>query len=410
MDISEGCESSPESVGMSSKKLANLYHLVDGYVQDGKMPGVICMVARDGKLIYRSLHGNMDDEAEKPMRPDTIFRIFSMTKPIASVALMQLYEEGRFQLDDPASRYIPEFSDLRVFDAGGDADNYTVSVPRRAMTVRDLLMHTSGLIGAAPALPVGKLYQRAEMHKGGTLAEMVKVLGTLPLHCHPGSEWNYGISTDIVGYLCEVLSGMPLDQYLRKTIFEPLDMPDTGFHASADKVDRLAACYRVGSNGDKHYELQDAPAGSRYLEPKTYFSGSGGLVSTAHDYLQFCRMLMGGGELNGERIIGSRTLSYMATNHLPDNCDLAAMGQPTFTETTMEGIGFGLGFAVLLDPTVAQVIGTPGEYYWGGAASTAFFISPEEDLAAIFLTQLLPSGSHPIRRQLRNAIYGAIVD
>jgi CubicO group peptidase (beta-lactamase class C family) len=410
IQFNEECEATPESVGLSSKKLANLYNLAEGYVTSGKMPGIVCMVARDGKVVYQSRHGNMDDEAARPMQLDTIFRIYSMTKPIASVGLMRLYEEGLFQLDDPASAYIPELSDLRVLDKGGDADNYTVSVPSREMTVRDLLMHTSGLVSATPLLPVGKLYHRAEMYKGGTLADMVKVLGTLPLHCDPGTEWNYGISTDIVGYLCEVLSGQPLDEYLQQHILDPLGMTDTGFHVPAANADRLAACYRFGESGGKAYELQDAPSGSRYLAPKTYFSGAGGMVSTGHDYMQFCKMLAAGGELNGERVIGSRTLSYMAMNHLPDNCDLAAMGQPQFNETTMEGIGFGLGFAVLLDPAVAQVIGTPGEYYWGGAASTAFFVSPEEDLSVVFLTQLLPSGSHPIRRQLRAAVYGAITD
>ena len=410
IDFSEGCEASPESVGMSSRKLANLYHLLDGYVQDRKMPGIICMVARDGKLVYQSRHGNMDDEAGKPMQLDAIFRLYSMTKPIASVALMQLYEEGKFQLDDPTAKFIPEFENLKVLDKGGDADNYTVSVPGRVMTVRDLLMHTSGLISATPDLPVGKLYHRSDLYEGGTLASMVKVLGGLPLHCDPGSEWNYGISTDIVGYLVEVISGKPFDQYLQENIFDPLNMTDTGFHVDPSKVDRLTACYRLGTNADKHYELQDAPAASRFLEPKTYFSGAGGLVSTAQDYLQFCKMLTGGGELDGERIIGSRTLMYMASNHLPDNRDLAAMGQPQFAETTMEGIGFGLGVAVLLDPTAAQVIGTPGEFYWGGMASTAFFVSPEEEMAVIFLTQLIPSGSHPIRRQLRSAVYGSIVD
>ncbi len=408
--FNEGPEAKPDSMGMSSKKLENLYNLGERYVKEGELPGVISMVVRDGKLVYQSMHGNMDDEAGKPMQQDAIFRIYSMTKPIASVALMQLYEEGCFQLDDPASKFIPEFRDLRVLDKGGNADNYTVSRPRREMTVRDLLMHTSGLVAGAPDSPVGTLYLRSKMYEGRTLDSMIKVLGGLPLHCDPGAKWNYGISTDVVGYLCEVLSGMSFDEYLRKNIFYPLQMNDTGFHVDPGDADRLCACYQVGSNGEKRYELQDEPAGSSFLRPKTYFSGAGGLVSTANDYLQFCKMLTNGGELNGERIIGSRTLAYMATNHLPDDKDLAAMGQPQFAETTMEGIGFGLGFAVLLDPKAAQVIGTPGEFYWGGMASTAFYISPEEEMAVIFLTQLIPSGSHPIRRQIRAAAYGAITD
>lgn len=406
----EAAEASPQEVGMSSRKLQNLTNLVQSYVDDKKVPGAICMVARDGKVVHHTIHGNMDDEANKPMANDTIFRIYSMTKPIASVALMMLYEEGRFQLDDPASQFIPELGDLKVFD-GGTADDYQVRDPARVMTVRDLLMHCSGLIGGNPETPVGELYIKAELRGGdGTLASMVKRLGELPLYCDPGSEWNYGISTDLVGYLCEVISGQPFDQYLQERIFDPLDMTDSGFQVPEDQLDRFAACYRRGREDEASYVLSDPPAESIYLKPRTYFSGAGGLVSTAHDYMNFCKMLSNGGELEGERIIGSRTLEYMASNHLPDNCDLAAMGQPRFTETTMDGIGFGLGFAVLLDPTVSQVIGTPGEYYWGGAASTAFFISPDEELALLFLTQLLPSGTYPFRRQLRAAVYGAITD
>ncbi|HJN51316.1 MAG: serine hydrolase domain-containing protein [Pseudomonadales bacterium] len=406
----EKAETGPQEVGMSGSKLKNLTNLVQSYVDDGKVPGAVCMVARDGKVVHHTIHGNMDDEAGKPMADDTIFRIYSMTKPIASIALMMLYEEGSFQLDEPAGNLIPELTDLKVFD-GGTVDDYQVRDPTRAMTIRDLLMHCSGLIGSGGETPVGELYRRAELRAGdGTLASMVERLGELPLYCDPGSEWNYGISTDLVGYLCEVISGQPFDQYLQERIFDPLDMPDTGFQVPEHHVDRFAACYRRGGEDEASYVLSDPPADSIYIKPRTYFSGAGGLVSTAHDYLNFCKMLCNGGELQGERIIGSRTLEYMSANHLPDNCDLAAMGQPRFTETTMEGIGFGLGFAVLLDPTVAQVIGTSGEYYWGGAASTAFFISPEEDLALLFLTQLLPSGCYPFRRQLRAAVYGAIAD
>ncbi len=410
MTKSGNLEASPEDVGVSSKKLENLNRLVQGFIDEGKIPGAICMVARDGKLVYESVHGSMDDEAGKPMALDTIFRIYSMTKPIASVGLMLLYEEGKFQLDDPASLYIPELKNLHVFDKGGDADNYTVSRPEREMTVRDLLMHTSGLVSATPELPTGKLYHRAGLRDGGTLHSMVERLSELPLHCTPGSEWNYGISTDLVGYLCEVLSGQSLDVYLQERILKPLGMKDSGFHVPSSEMHRFAACYARSPDGKPGYVLQDAPGQSHYLKPATYFSGAGGMVSTATDYMRFCKMLSNGGELDGERIIGTRTLDYMASNHLPNDCDLAAMGQPRFTETTMEGIGFGLGFAVLLDPTIAQIIGTPGEYYWGGAASTAFFISPQEDLAMVFLTQLLPSGTYPFRRQLRAAIYGALAD
>ncbi len=409
-------EAAPEEVGLSSARLGNLSSLVQGYVDDGKIPGAISMVARRGKVVHFETFGRMDVEAGKSMSADTIFRIYSMTKPIASVALMTLYEEGTFQLDDPAAKFIPELKDLKVF-AGGTADSYEVREPVRPMTVRDLLMHTSGLISGSDTTAVGQLYQRAELRgssSAGTLADMVTRLGQLPLHCDPGSEWNYGISTDLVGYLCEVISGTRFDQFLQDRVLGPLGMRDTGFHVPERELGRFAANYRrsaAATPASPACEVIDRPdSSSVYTRPRSYFSGAGGLVSTAGDYMRFCKMLANRGELEGVRILGTRTLEYMAMNHLPGGRDLAAMGQPRFTETTMEGIGFGLGFAVLLDPTVAQVIGTRGEFYWGGAASTAFFISPREDLVMIFLTQLMPSGTYPFRRELRSTIYSSIID
>ena len=222
--FSESCEVTPESVGMSSKKLNNLYGLAERYIDEGKLPGAICMVLRDGKLVYESVHGSMDDEAGKVMTKDAIFRIYSMTKPIASIALMQLYELGLFQLDDPVSRFIPELANLKVLKASKRIETESMREPQREMTVRDLLMHTSGLVAPSSnsriveGTRVGGLYREANLYSGADLSSMVKVLGTLPLHCDPGSEWNYGISTDIVGYLCEVLSGESFEQYLQKYI------------------------------------------------------------------------------------------------------------------------------------------------------------------------------------------------
>ncbi len=405
-------EAAAEDVGMSSARLRNVTRLVQGYVDDGKYAGAISMIARRGKVVHFETYGSMDDEAGKAMAPDAIVRAYSMTKPIASVALMSLYEEARFQLDAPASEFIPEFNDLKVFEHG-DADAYHVRKPARAMTVRDLLTHTSGLMSSGDATPVSQLYQRAGLlgsRSDGTLADMIRKVSELPLHCDPGSEWNYGISTDVVGFLCETISGQPFDQFLSERIFEPLGMPDTGFQVPESEFDRFAACYEWTDEADAHYTLFDAPKDSPYTKPRTYLSGAGGLVTTASDYMRFCKMLANGGELDGERILGSRTLKFMTMNHLPGGGDLAATGQPLLGETTTEGIGFGLGFAVLLDPTRAQLLGTGGEYYWGGAASTAFFVSPAEDLALVFLTQLRPSSSYPIRRELRIATYQAIVD
>jgi CubicO group peptidase (beta-lactamase class C family) len=403
-------EAAPEDVGMSSQGLRNVSRLVQGYIDDRKLPGAISLVARRGRVVHFETYGNMDDERQKPMRADAIFRFYSMTKPIASVGLMMLYEEGRFQLDDPASRFIPELKNLKVLKSG-TADNFETRDPAREMTVRDLLMHTSGLVGRDTASAVGELYRRAGFTGADakfTLAEMVQKLKDIPLEVDPGSRWIYGISTDLVGYLCEVISGLPLDRYLDERILGPLGMVDTGFTVPAAKVDRFAALY-APSASDPKYRLVDDPQTSSYTRPRTYFSGSGGLVSTAADYLRFCTMLRNGGELDGVRILGPRTLQLMTLNHLPGGTDLATMAQ-TGAETQREGQGFGLGFAVLLDQAVAQIIGTPGEYFWGGAASTAFFVNPKEDLVMLFLTQLRPSSTYPIRRELRTTIYSSIID
>jgi CubicO group peptidase (beta-lactamase class C family) len=404
-------EADPEDVGMSSDGLRNVSRLVEGYVDDGKFPGAICLVARRGKVVHLTVHGSMDVERNRPVRTDTIFRIYSMTKPIASVALMKLYEEGRFQLDDPASRFLPELAGMKVFD-GGTADDYRVRDAAREMTVRDLLMHTSGLGSYTARSPVAELYRRAGLlgpeSVGLTLEDLVPQLAGLPLQADPGTRWIYGISTDLVGYLCEVFSGQPFDRYLEERILAPLGMPDTAFSVPTEKVERFAANY-APQEGTPRYKLVDDPATSPYARPRTYFSGAGGLVSTAADYLRFCRMLANGGELEGVRILGPRTLRLMTLNHLPSGKDIASMAL-SGGETQREGHGFGLGFAMLLDPAVAQLIGTPGEYYWGGAASTAFFVNPAEELIMLFLTQLRPSSTYPIRRELRATIYSAITD
>jgi len=392
-------EAEPEEVGLSSARLGNVAALAQRYVDERKFMGAITAVARRGKVVHFETCGNMDDEAGRPMQADTIFRMASMTKPIASVGLMTLYEEGRFQLDDPAARFVPQLGGLKV--KAGPSDSQTLREAVRDMTIADLLRHTSGL-GGSSALN-GTLIH-------GTLDDLVERLGELPLLCDPGSEWNYGLSTDVVGYLCQVIGGRRLDEFLAERIFGPLGMEDTGFSVRPSEAQRLAAGYRKGQEGEPAYVLNDAPAGSRFTRPATYHSGAGGLVSTAADYIRFCKMLANGGELDGARILGARTLRFMTMNHLPGGRDLAAMSNGGPTETAREGVGFGLGFAVLLDPTVSQTLGAAGEYYWGGAHSTAFFISPSEDLIALFLTQLTPSSSYPVRRELRAAVYSSIID
>lgn len=407
-------EAEPEEVGLSSARLGNLTRSFQRYVDERNIPGGITAVARHGKLVHFQTYGNMDDESGKPMAPETIFRIYSMTKPIVSVGLMTLYEEGRFNLDDPASRYIPEFKDLKVF-ASGTADSYQTREPAREMTVRDLLMHTSGLGGPLPgpgpsSTPVNELYARRDvrmMRTDQTLADTIARLGELPLAFDPGSRWLYSIATDVVGYLCEVLSGQSLDRFLSERIFKPLGMSDTAFWVPTDQVDRLAACYQPQGQS---YVLQDAAANSTFARPCTYFSGVGGLVSTAADYLRFAKMLANGGELHGARILGPRTLQLMTLNHLPGGSELPPMVIGRIG-SWLHGYGFGLGFGVLLDPTRSQTLGTPGEYFWDGAASTQFFVSPADGLLAIFMTQLM-AGNFQYRfdRKLRVCVYQSVVD
>ncbi|MEV6417172.1 serine hydrolase domain-containing protein [Kribbella sp. NPDC051718] len=376
-------------VDVSPEGLGRVERLIGRYVDSGRYPGVVSLIARRDQVVHFQAVGRRDAERDRPMELDTIFRIYSMTKPVVSVALMMLYEEGLFQLDDPVAAYLPELTDLQVA-AGGDA----VRAPKRPMTVRDLLMHTSGLGSSYPSPPAG------------TLAELPRLLAGLPLEADPGARWIYGISTDLVGLLCEVFSGLPLDQYLRERIFEPLGMVDTGFSVPAGSVDRFAAGYTRADGG---YLLADDPLTSGYTRQPSFLSGIAGLVSTAGDYFRFARMLANGGTLDGVRILGPRTVRFMTANHLPGGQDLSAMAD-TGGETSRKGQGFGLGFGVLLDPTVAQTIGTPGEYFWGGAASTTFFVSPADELIVIFLTQLRPSLSYPIRRELRAAVYSALTD
>lgn len=316
-------EAAPEDVGLSSGGLENVSRLVQSYIDQGRYPGAITMIARRGRVVHSQTYGRMDDEADKAMRFDALVRMHSMTKPIASVALMSLYEEARFQLDDPASKYIPEFKNLAVF-TGGTVDSPETRPAQREMTVRDLLMHTSGLLqNIGVDFPVGQMYIKDGLRAlrdngvGGTLKDMIEKVCRLPLHCDPGSQWNYGISTDVVGYLCEVISGQSFDRFLQERIFDPLGMEDTAFGVPSAKLDRLAAEYRFGEEGEPAYVLNDAPETSWWLQPQTYFSGAGGLVSTAADYMRFSKMLANGGELDGQRIIGPRTLSLMTMNRNP---------------------------------------------------------------------------------------------
>lgn len=402
----------PEEVGLSSARLRRIdEHLSSRYVDPGKIAGAMTVVVRRGKVAFRSTLGSMDLVRAKPMREDTIFRIYSMTKPVTSVALMMLHERAVFSLSDPVHKWIPGWQNLGVYRYGRHP-NFTTEPTLRPMTVRDLLTHTSGLTyGFMERTGVDAAYRKLGVGKfdgEGNLREFIETLGTLPLEFSPGTRWNYSVATDVVGHLVEVMSGQSLDEYFRTNIFEPLGMVDTGFSVKSEKVDRFAANYSRAQDGS--LTLVDDPEKSPYTKQVTYFSGGAGLVSTAADYVRFAEMLRRGGELDGVRLLGPRTLRYMTTNHLPGGGDLAAVAQGSFSETRYEGVGFGLGFSVTVDPVRAQVPSSVGEFGWGGMASTAFWVDPKEDLTVVFLTQLMPSTTFNFRGQLKSIISAAIID
>lgn len=404
----------PEQVGLSGDRLARITsHLQSRYITPQKIMGCSTLVARKGEIVYRTDLGKMDIERDKDLAADTIFRIYSMSKPITSVALMMLYEQGQFQLADPVFKFIPQWRDLQVY-AGGEYPDFQTSPVERHMTVRDLLSHQAGLtygFEGPEQSPLDTAYQKLKVSGSGsedTLQDMVDKMAHLPLEYSPGTAWKYSMATDVCGYLVEVLSGMSLAEFFRQNIFEPLGMVDTGFTVPSDQVHRFAANYH--RRRDKTLGLEDDPETSKYLQPQTFFSGGGGLVSTMADYYRFCQMLLNGGELDGCRLLGPRTISLMIRNHLTDARDLTQMAQDGFSETTNDGVGFGLGFASVIDPVIAQAIGSAGEYYWGGAASTLFWIDPTEELVVIHMTQLMPSGTFNFRGQLKSIIYPAIID
>ena len=401
----------PKEAGLSEDRLERIStHINDSYIHPKKIAGCQVMVARHGVPAYFRSFGEMDRERGKPMTEDTIFRIYSMTKPVTSVALMMLFEEGRFQLNDPVSRFIPSWKDHRVWSEG-EGEGMTTKQPHTQMTMRHVLSHTAGLTYGGELFPsrhpVDQVYKQLGVGRsnGETVESFVHKLSQVPLRYEPGTAWMYSLATDVCGCLVELISGMPFDEFLQHRIFEPLGMIDSGFHVPAEKAERFAANYSRGA--DKSLKLLDDPASSKYLAPTSFPSGGGGLVSTTADYGKFCDMLRGGGELNGNRIISSRTLQLMTKNHLTGDADLAAQAMGSFSETAYDGVGFGLGFAITMDEVASGTVGA-GDYYWGGAASTIFWVDPVEDLYAIFMTQLMPSATFNFRGQLKNIIYGAI--
>ncbi len=398
----------PEDVGFSAERLGRIDGWLKSQVTSGRLAGLSVMIARQGKVAYFKCEGQRDQARGLPMEADTIVRIYSMTKPVTSVAAMMLFEEGKFLLDDPLSKYLPEFAGQRVMGAGGFGAG-GMAPAERDITVHDLFTHTSGLTyHFMMATPVDALYREHkidfQVHEG-TLAELVTKAAKLPLLAQPGKAWNYSISTDVLGRLVEVISGQPFEVFVRERILKPLGMVDTDFHVHEGKADRFAACYVRMPDGTR--QLLDDSVKSRFLKPPTAPSGGGGLVSTAADYMRFCQMLLNKGTLGGVRLLGRKTVEYMTSNHLGG--DMASLGMPRFAETNYNGVGFGLGFSVVLDPAKAEVLSSPGEYAWGGMASTAFWCDPVEDIAVVMLTQLIPSSAYPIRRELRTLVNQALI-
>ena len=405
-------EIDPTNAGFDPTRLERIDRHFERYVVDGRLVSWQLALTRGGKLVHSSGRGVRDRETGEPLTPDTIWRIYSMTKPITSVAAMMLWEEGLFELKDPVSHFLPEFTDQQVWRSGSTT-NPRLEPLHDPMAIWHLLTHTSGLTyGFMNAHPVDEMYRKAGFDFSAPedldLAGISEQIAGLPLVFQPGTEWNYSMSIDILGRIVEVLSGQSLGDFLRTRIFEPLGMDDTGFFVPEDQAGRLATLYTPHPTTGEAMPLN--ALGHMALRPPSAHLGGGGLVSTMSDYLRFAEMLRCGGTAGEVRLLSPRTIRYMTKNHLPGGVDLAEFGRPLFAETTFDGVGFGLLGSVTIDPVKTKVPGSVGDFGWGGAASTFFWVDPVEDLTCVFMTQLLPSQTHPIRSQLKQLVHQAIVD
>ncbi len=408
-------EVDPAEAGFVPERLKRLDDHFTGYVEDGRLAGYLLTIGRHGKLAYVAHAGYRDREAGLPVEPDTLWRLYSMTKPITSVAAMMLYEEGKLELTDPVGDFIPSFKDARVYTGGNDLAPVTEPLTE-PVRIWHLLTHTAGLTyGFHRAHPVDALYRAtgfdADPWHGITLERACDVWAGIPLLFRPGTEWNYSVATDVLGRVVEVASGQPLDEFFRQRILGPLGMADTSFYAAEEDHGRLAALYGASPAGQP---IRLDALGEGAKKKPALLSGGGGLVSTAADYHRLLQMLVStrqspAGELDGVRLLSPRTVAFMSKNHLPGNQDLEHFGRPLFAEAPFSGVGFGLGFAVVIDPVPGKVVCSPGEMSWGGAASTTFWIDQAEELTVAFYTQLVPSDAHPIRPQLRQLVYQALL-
>ncbi|HPE47421.1 MAG TPA: serine hydrolase domain-containing protein [Hyphomonas sp.] len=401
----------PHEVGLNHDRLAAIpAYFKENYLDTGKLPCMATLVSRNGEVALESYVGTTVMGGTELIGPHTIFRIYSMTKPITSLAAMMLFEEGKLRLDHDVARYIPEFADVQVYD-GGPVDDFKTRKPDRPMKVLDLFTHTSGLTyGFMMQSVVDSIYRKEKIGRPDeTLQQMAKRLATLPLECSPGTEWWYSHSTDVLGAIVEIVSGMELDQFFRERITGPLGMHDTEFWVPEGKIDRLMACYQKDAQTGETVLADGAGSSSKlYAKRPTLLNGGGGLVSTVRDYHRFCLMLLRGGTLDGARIISPKTWEFMRQNHLPGKKTMRAMGKSMFTEVMAEGVGFGLGGSVVDDVVAMQQPGSEGTFSWGGLASTFFWIDPVEEIIGIQMTQLMPSSTYPMRPQFQQLAYAAL--
>jgi CubicO group peptidase (beta-lactamase class C family) len=411
----------PETVGMSSARLARLDEIMARrYVDSGHLPGMLTHIYRKGHLVHTGIAGHSDIERRKPMREDAIFRIYSMSKPITAVALMMLVEEGMIGLDDLVHSHIPAWQNLGVYVSGTPSllpdtpPNFLTTPTLRPMKIIDLATHTSGLTyGFMMRSAVDAAYRKAKVtdrHTPGGLPEMIDQLSHIPLDFSPGTSWNYSVSIDVLGYLVEKLSGISFGEFLQTRLFQPLGMNDTAFYVPSDKIDRFTSCYQPEVGGG--LKVQDDGRESTYATPPKLESGGGGLVSSAHDYLRFCRMMLNGGALDGVQILSPKTVALFSLNYLPDGKEVADMALPgMFSESGYAGVGFSLGCGVNVNVAKTRLPGSVGEYFWGGAAATAFWIDPKEELTVVFMTQVMGSPARlTLRRDLRTLVYSAITE
>ena len=402
----------PKEVSLDATRLKNIDKHFKRYVDEGRLAGFAVAVARRGEVAHFGMYGAKDSDTGESITSDTMYRIYSMTKPVTSIALMMLVEQGLLQLTDPVSKFIKSFGETRVWNTGTILKPMTAA-QTEPMRVWHLLTHTSGLTyGFNYADVVDDMYRRAGFETGLSYNESLEVvcdkIASLPLVFQPGSSWNYSMATDVVGRIIEVISKMPLDEFLEKNIFAPLGMTDTAFFVPEEKRSRVSSLYRYDEVN--HSKIKLDALGNSSLENPKFLSGGGGLISTAGDYFKFIKMLEGRGKSGDVRIVSSRTIDLMTQNHLPNNADISTYGRPIGEEFLYDGLGFGLGFSVVVDQAKTRVACPKGTFAWGGMASTAFWVDPVNEISAMFFTQLIPSGVYPIRQYLRSLVYAALID